>query len=312
MGSTAVLRCDAPGQFGDAASAGTVYVGPLATLRISPGVDETIGSLQLSGHVILDDASSAIRIGLHDGDAGFGGVISGPGAVIMEGTGTQTLSGSNTYTGPTGVSNGTLMIRGSQPASSVFTMAPGTVALAGGGSVGLVLTASGTTLGLGAGGGASKSLTHLGILDVYLGGLLASERGSLSVVGTVSLDDTSSRLTGVTGSAFTPSAGTVFTIIANDGSDAVSGHFADLPEGATAQIGDWLFVVSYVGGDGNDVTLSTLGPAPHPAGGLTKPWYRLNPIQAGRRCGHGSGGAVALLLPALLLAWRRGRRPGEG
>ena len=46
----------------------------------------------------------------------------------------------------------------------------------------------------------------------------------------------------------------------NDGSDAVSGTFAGLAQGATTDIGGNAFTISYVGGDGNDVVLTDAGP----------------------------------------------------
>jgi hypothetical protein len=49
--------------------------------------------------------------------------------------------------------------------------------------------------------------------------------------------------------------GSVFTIIANDGADAVVGTFHGLPESTLIRAGGAGFVVSYAGGDGNDVTL---------------------------------------------------------
>jgi autotransporter-associated beta strand protein len=45
-------------------------------------------------------------------------------------------------------------------------------------------------------------------------------------------------------------------IIRNDGSDAVFGTFNGLPEGATFNSGTNVYRISYVGGDGNDVTLT--------------------------------------------------------
>lgn len=58
---------------------------------------------------------------------------------------------------------------------------------------------------------------------------------------------------------YAPKAGDVYTIIANDGSDAVSGTFKDLPEGATFTTGDGaVYRVNYGGGDGNDVTLTVI------------------------------------------------------
>ncbi len=52
-------------------------------------------------------------------------------------------------------------------------------------------------------------------------------------------------------------AGQTFTIINSDGADAVVGTYAGLPQGANIQIGGGsTLTISYVGGDGNDVTLT--------------------------------------------------------
>ncbi|HSY51284.1 MAG TPA: Ig-like domain repeat protein [Thermoanaerobaculia bacterium] len=52
--------------------------------------------------------------------------------------------------------------------------------------------------------------------------------------------------------------GQSFMIIKNDGTGPVSGTFADLPEGTVLGSGSYRFRISYVGGDGNDVVLTTL------------------------------------------------------
>ena len=49
-----------------------------------------------------------------------------------------------------------------------------------------------------------------------------------------------------------------FTIIDNDGSDAVTNTFNGLPQGATLNISGIPFVISYKGGSGNDVVLTQL------------------------------------------------------
>src|ERR1043165_9532666 len=54
---------------------------------------------------------------------------------------------------------------------------------------------------------------------------------------------------------YTPPTGTVYTVIQNDGADAVSGTFAGLPEGAVINGSNFTGRISYHGGDGNDVTL---------------------------------------------------------
>lgn len=55
---------------------------------------------------------------------------------------------------------------------------------------------------------------------------------------------------------YTPKQGQVFVIIDQAGTAAVNGTFKDLPEGATFTQNGVVFKISYVGGDGNDVTLT--------------------------------------------------------
>src|SRR5262249_47014075 len=57
-----------------------------------------------------------------------------------------------------------------------------------------------------------------------------------------------------------PANGTQFILINNDGVDPVSGTFAGLPEGGTVFVGGAPFTISYVGGDGNDVVLTSVTP----------------------------------------------------
>ncbi|GGG03847.1 hypothetical protein GCM10011344_00220 [Dokdonia pacifica] len=66
----------------------------------------------------------------------------------------------------------------------------------------------------------------------------------------------------ITNGNFTPQGGfTAFPneaeiiLINNDGTDAISGTFNGLPEGSTVTFGDYEGVLSYVGGDGNDLSL---------------------------------------------------------
>jgi hypothetical protein len=62
---------------------------------------------------------------------------------------------------------------------------------------------------------------------------------------------------------FFPPPGTVLTLIDNDGTDAVVGRFIGMPNGATVQqLGGPQFRLSYIGGDGNDVTLTALPTGP--------------------------------------------------
>lgn len=58
--------------------------------------------------------------------------------------------------------------------------------------------------------------------------------------------------------SYTPARGKVFTVIDNQSKNAVSGTFSGLPEGATFEQNGIVFRVSYVGGTGNDVTLTVM------------------------------------------------------
>jgi fibronectin-binding autotransporter adhesin len=82
---------------------------------------------------------------------------------------------------------------------------------------------------------------------------------SPSVDPSVTIDDTSATLTAIKYGTFAPAKGKVFVIIDNQGDKAVKGTFKALPEGATFTQDGILFKISYVGGTGNDVTLTVMG-----------------------------------------------------
>ena len=87
------------------------------------------------------------------------------------------------------------------------------------------------------------------------------------VNGTVTIEQ-ATLTTNVTADLLTD-LGDQLVIIANDGDDAVTGAFADLPEGAsvTTTTGREFFV-TYVGGDGNDVALNVVTPETTPGAEL--------------------------------------------
>ena len=77
---------------------------------------------------------------------------------------------------------------------------------------------------------------------------------SLGLIGTANLTGVNLALSG----SFVPSGGDSFLIINNDGADPVAGQFTGLPEGSEITFNGRSLRVSYVGGNGNDVTLTTL------------------------------------------------------
>ena len=72
---------------------------------------DTVASIEGAGDIVL--ASSQTLTAGDGNDKTFSGVMSGAGNYIKAGGGTQTLSASNTYTGTTQVSAGTLTVSGS-------------------------------------------------------------------------------------------------------------------------------------------------------------------------------------------------------
>ncbi len=97
-----------------------------------------------------------------------------------------------------------------------------------------------------------------GVYDAELGGTTAcSGYDQLKVTGTVDINTTATLNTTLYNN-FQPATGNTFTIIDNDGSDAVTGTFNNLPEGATFNVGNAVFRITYKGGDGNDVVLTVV------------------------------------------------------
>lgn len=86
------------------------------------------------------------------------------------------------------------------------------------------------------------------------GATAGTEHDQTDVTGSVSLGNASLDLQVI--SAATVGFGDALIIIDNDGSDAVSGTFSGLVEGASVDVGGRTSTISYVGGDGNDVVIT--------------------------------------------------------
>lgn len=217
------------------------------------GRHDTIGPLAGGGTVSL--GSGTLSAGGNNASTAYGGVISGAGGLTKIGTGTLTLSGTNSYTGATTIDAGTLLVNGSQPGSPV-TLAGGI--LGGSGSVGAIVATSGTVSpGQSPGQLSSRDVTLTGstAYTVEVNGTAAGTTyDQLNVTGAVTLGGAALNLS----LGFPAQPGNAFTIIANDGGEAVSGTFAGLPPGAVIAQNDVLVQISYTGGSGNDVVLTVL------------------------------------------------------
>ena len=233
---------------------------------------------------IGNDTTTIILTGAGTGIVTLSGIIS-PGvgqrdyAISKTGTSTFALSGANGYGGGTSVTGGTLLVNNSTGSGT----GTGTVTVNGSGSTlggtgiisGSVLlgnTTAGAVLNPGPKGtngtaGAvgtlstgSLTMTGSNVFHVDASGTAATSWDKLNVTGAVVLGTTSTlELSIASGLNFT--LGSQYTLIANDGTDAISGAFSNAANGSTITAGSYLFTVNYAGGTGNDLVL-TLVPEP--------------------------------------------------
>ena len=231
----------------------------------------TLGAGQIANQTLTINDDIADQNGAYASDHGGaqptgssadGTPNAGVGTLIVSGANTVKLGGTNSYTGTTTVQSGTLVVDGSI-ANSATTVQSGAT-LNGHGTTGAVTVQSGGHFAP----GNSPGVMHTGNLSLAAGASFDEEIGGSApattpgtgydqtvVTGTVALNGATLNLQQY--AAFISSAGQTFTIIDNDGtSDAVTGTFAGLAEGATVTLAGQTLTISYHGGDGNDVTLT--------------------------------------------------------
>ena len=210
---------------------------------------ELIGSLAGSGSV--DMGSGNLLTGSDNTSSTFSGVIDGSGYVQKNGVGTFILEGNNTYTGTTDIQSGTLLVNGSQPGSDVVVSSSGT--LGGIGTVGAINSGGSVSPGASPGqlGSGSATLQSGSSFHVDLDGDTLVDYDQLDVGGSVSLGNSDLNVS----CGFVPTVGDEFTIIDNDGADAVAGTFNGLAPGDTIVVGNVTLKITYTGGTGNDVVL---------------------------------------------------------
>ncbi|WP_137156291.1 cadherin-like domain-containing protein [Rhizobium sp. FKL33] len=224
-----------------------------------------VNLLDVQGGTIIGDiiggGVDTLRLSGDTGGAFDMSTVSSFETLESAGTAAWTLTGANSDVQTWTASSGRLLVNGALANTAFVIEADAT--LGGAGTVGAV-TVEGA-LGPGADCGAlttgNLSFGADGVLEIEIAGTAVGKFDQVTVIGSVSLD-------GVLDVAllkrFSPDVGDSFTIIANDGQDdAVSGVFDGLAEGAVFTVSGAGFQISYAGGDGNDVVLTTVSLAPH-------------------------------------------------
>jgi T5SS/PEP-CTERM-associated repeat protein/autotransporter-associated beta strand protein len=237
--------------------AGELSVSAAGQLGPVPGVQLEGGTLRAHGSFTLDREIAVVSGGIST-DAGV--TLTHTGRVIgnawsKTGAGTLVLHNASTVA-PVTAQQGVLQVEGT--IASPTTIAVGGT-LTGTGTIDNAVAANGT-VAPGAAAAAVLSTGNLSLAGTFnadLFGTAADAHDRLNVTGTVTLSGTLA-----VNATFTPALGQVFTVLANDGADAIVGTFAGLPQGAEVNLGNALLTISYTGGTGNDVTLTTTAIAP--------------------------------------------------
>ena len=230
----------------------------------------TLGGLTGPGTVTLSNTASsavALSVGNNSSSTTFSGMLQGPGSLNKIGGGSLTLTGSNTYSGPTAVNQGKLIVDGWLTSSAVTVNSGGT--LGGTGTLGSVTVNAGAHLN--PGDLSSGALGIAGGMDFEGGELDIVGAGgsinSLSIAGNLILNDYPTL--NVSGSL---AIGTY--TIASYGGD-FSGQFVtpDLPANDT---------VNYGTSSDSSITLSVV---PEPSAVVL-----ITQAPLGCSAGHGGGG----------------------
>ncbi len=240
--------------------------------HFAPGV--SVGSIAGDGLVYL--GGLMLTVGANERSTTFSGVIQdggsygGTGGSLNKiGAGVLTLSGANTYSGTTTVSAGGLKVAndtGSATGTGKISVSVGTF-----GGEGIV--AGAVQVGNGSGPGAnltpSVASSEPAIVTVQskvtfkADGRFTWRLNSKKVkadqvkAAGLALESGAQFQMDVVANQRVP-IGQSFVAINNTSGTAITGTFANLPEGTVVTVGENSFQVSYSGGDGNDLTLTVV------------------------------------------------------
>jgi autotransporter-associated beta strand protein len=224
---------------------------------------QTASSLQGHGTIALESTPNpgeraTLLLSTLNSNHSFDGTFTGEGDIRFRGHLEQINTNSPNLTGTLTVDEGRLWLNGTLPVP---------IGVASAGELGLDQIATGpvTSSGRVVLQSAAASTTGLtitgGVVQVqHLGGVSGGAGfGKVTVSGPVALAGT---LDLTIWSYQTIQMGDIFTIVDKTSPGPVTGAFEHLPEGGKLLTGPYTFRVSYVGGDGNDVTLTVLRTRP--------------------------------------------------
>jgi hypothetical protein len=259
-------------------STGVVNLSGTATMRkLNVGTDNSdgsfivIGGLGTGGSGTLNISENAV---VHSDTGMLLNETAGQAATVNQSGGTVTVNdftpqdfqptyGASLNIDPNGHGQGQYHLSGGSLSAETVQVGGGVFDMTGGVFTATNfmgnLTQGGGTLSPGASPGTmtvtGNYSLNSGDLAVELDGLVAGTgydqlivTGDVSLAGDLTLDV-----------GFTPGLGDMFTIIDNQGANAVSGMFS---QGSSISAGGFLFGINYGGGDGNDVVLTVV---PEPA-----------------------------------------------
>jgi len=193
------------GSLGTTLGGGILQVGNNTALGAGD-VDVTVGSTLQAGASGLSVAnnfinSSGVTLTANDNGNTFtlGGVISGSGSMFKPGAGTLVLSGNNTYTGNTTVTNGTLVLSGNNTSATGPTVVTNgaTLQLANANAVkGSLILAGGSTVQLRGNANTSFTPASLAVQSAadtlnFDAGPVSSGSGTLTLGGTLNFSGAS-------------------------------------------------------------------------------------------------------------------------
>ena len=234
----------------DDVNGGNVEIGGSVNV-INAGQFSSVSPVVVSGQLTTDSTSSFSAFTLNVLDGGSA-TLTGPYAVeqdlIIDAGGTAALGGGGNL-------------------SNALLDNSGTVSFGNGFDVPTLLTRAGsrTEIGLDSNIPATVTTDFLGasgtfafdLFDASLSDQIATTADDAFFIDGATLELDVSNLTDGTGS--------IFTLLDNGGTSAIDGTFANVGEGETFTVGQYQFVATYMGGDGNDFQIQVLSVIPEPA-----------------------------------------------